>query len=115
MSFTAYVKNIQLYNDPNYKVDATLEGAALKMNFLWNERMKRYSFDLYKSDGTVIFEGVVLQSGYDYPVSNSNMIQHGLHGLFVLSPFDPDTVVTDEFYRSWADYFILTYQIIIPD
>lgn len=115
MSYSFYNKNITLYDNPNYTVDITLEGVAFKAGFLWNERMKRYSFSLYKSDGTPLFEGVILNAGYHYPINNSNIIIQGLHGQFLLTPLDPSLSIVDDFYRNWADYFILTYYIIVPD
>lgn len=115
MSSTSYIKNIQLFSEPNYKVDITLESNAFKLNFVWNERLKRYSFDLLKSDGTPVFEGLILSEGRMTPLANSNMNLYGLHGYFLLSPLDSSLTITDEFYRDWANYFILTYSIDIPD
>lgn len=105
-----YTKLIPLFNDAYYTVDITLEGNPFKMTFIWNERIERYCANLKKTDGTVVFEGVVFNQQTMLPML-STMKQNGLNGYFLLAPFSENIGDDIETNRRWADYFFLVYSV----
>lgn len=109
MDIISYNKRIALFNDAYYRVAVELDGFSCTMTFVWNERTKRFHASLFKQDGTEVFTGVKVNSLSFFPL-NSNLKANGFLGLFVLTPFDPLLVESDDVYRSWADYFTLVYR-----
>jgi len=108
--FTNYTKLIPLFNDAFYTMDVSLEGIPFKLTFIWNERLGRYCANLKKTDGTVVFEGVVFNQQTMLPML-STMKQNGLNGYFLLAPLSENTGDDIETYRYWADYFFLIYNV----
>jgi hypothetical protein len=107
-----YNKRIAITNDAYFSVNIELENISCVMDFVWNNKTKRYHTSLSKKNGDVVFEGVAINAASFFPL-NSLMAQNGLLGTFTLYPNNVSVAVSDETYRNWADYYTLVYELTL--
>ena len=107
-----YNKRIAITNDAYFSVNIELDSISCVMDFVWNNKTKRYHTSLSKKNGDVVFEGVAVHSASFFPL-NSVMAQNGFLGMFTLYPNNISVPVTDEAYRNWAEYYTLVYELTL--
>ena len=80
---TTIFRNIEIYNKAYFSVNLTLDNQSVNMSFVWNDKTKRYHATLIKTNGTVVFQGVAVNTLTNFPLSNL-MFNNSLYGRFVL-------------------------------
>lgn len=105
-------KSIEIFNEPYFIVNVVIDNQSCNMSFIWNDKVKRYCTTLVKTNGTVVFEGVVINPITIFPI-NSVMKVNGLNGLFTLWPYDLSMIDTEETIKNWKDYYFLFYTITV--
>ena len=107
---TTIFRNIEIYNKAYFSVSLTLDNQSVNMSFVWNDKTKRYHATLVKTNGTVVFEGLAVNTLTDFPLNHS-MFNNSLYGRFVLYPLDDGLVETEDTMKNWRDYYFLVYKI----
>lgn len=100
--------SLPLYdNESYYKYSIALEGTSFRLQFLYNNKMQRYTLTLSTSDDEVIVEGVGLVP--NYPIM-ANYVIDGLSGYFLLAPKDNSGIEYYKLYpRNLGKYYELIY------
>lgn len=95
-------KELPLYPDPDYYYPISLQGSVYRIRFYFNERVRKWAFDVSYSGGEPIVLGTSLVRGFpmflDYNIS-------GLDGYFLLREIGKDinnTISND--YEIWKYY-----------
>ena len=105
-------RSIEILNSPNFVVNVVLDKQSCNMSFIWNNKVKRYCATLVKTNGVVVFEGVVINPITMFPI-NSAMKVNGFNGMFTLWPYDLSMIDTEETLKNWKDYYFLFYTITV--
>lgn len=56
--------SLPLFSDPDYEYGIALQGNSYILRFIYNERMKMYTFSLYDAEGLPIVTGEALVPSY---------------------------------------------------
>ena len=96
---------INLFADPNYSVQATLDGSVYRLSFRWISNESAWYFDLEGiTDPEIVLYGVKLVCGLDL------LEPYGLIGLGELWLINMSGSTDDPGFEDIADDFVLYYE-----
>lgn len=102
------VTNITMYADPDYTVSVNLENNSFKMRFYSNTRNNLKHFDLYDAFDTPVALGTPLVPNL-LIFENLDMSSFGLTGVFMMAPYNQNTVFEDVLLSQLPEKYFLVY------
>lgn len=110
MNFEVFTTSVELQDIPSYTTNITLEGQALRLSFLWNERLSKRVLSVKSSTDVTYLQNTILYPNESFEL-NSNAVFDDLPYKVVLQKTG-DVNRVGNLYNWSKDYILVFYRTI---
>lgn len=110
MNFEVFTTSVELQDIPSYTTNITLEGQALRLSFLWNERLGKRVLSVKSNADVVYLQNTILYPNESFEL-NSNAIYDDLPYKVALQKTGNANRVGNLY--NWSkDYILVFYRTV---